>query len=322
MCKPSYFPGWKTTACLLIFSVIGFSAAVAGSLQADLSTEIGIISGTTDYSVGGGIATAEGRYSARFPLSRLVFPIDAYLFTISAGLTWNDRLSGSFSWSRNVTDEPGKMRDYDWEASSGRLYIYSESDLDMTAETVSGEIRYAVFQLDLDQYSAFFRQGDRWHFLVGVHYLYQQFDFNAYDTRQTYPGQNIASDFVPGRTLAYAVDYLIPLVKLDTAYMAAGGSSLELSFGYSPYTRAADKDRHLLRDMRSEADCKGTAFMISCNLTFRFSKHWFAALRLSHLEIEADGTSRAVIDNEWDHTIDTILESRQSLAALRIGAGF
>ena len=322
MNKLRAFPGWKTIVCLLIYSLIGLSAEATCRLQTGLSVGSGIISGQTAYSVGGHILTSAGGHQAPFPISRLVFPIDIDLFTLGAGFVINDRLECSFDWIQNISNDPGKMRDYDWEIYSGQMSIFSESRLDMDARMFSGKIQYPVFLGNLDQFAVFFHQSDQWRLLIGAEYLFRRFDFNAYDTLQTYPGRNTGPDFVAGRTLAYTVDFLIPLVEMGMTIKTAGGSSAELNFGYSPYTRARDLDRHLLRAMRSEADCEGSAFLLSCDFKFVFLKQWFAALHLSHLQIEADGTSRTVIDNEWDHTIDTEIKSRQSLATFRIGAGF
>jgi outer membrane protease len=322
MKKLSHDQVWKITVCLLFISVMGISAEAAGRFQADLSAGSGMISGRTEYSVGGHITTPGGKYQTLFPISKLIFPVDTYLLTLNAGFTCNNRLMASMTWSTGLTDDPGQMKDYDWDVSSGQLSIFSESRLDMDSEMFSGKIQYPFFQADLDHYALFFHQGDQCRLMVGAEYLFRRFDFNAYDTFQTYPGQGIGPDFMSDHTLLYTVDYLIPLMEMGMAVKASGGSSAELCLGYSPYTKAKDEDRHLLRTMRSKADCTGTAILLSCDLRVVFFKQWYAALHLSHLEIETDGISRTITDNEWSHSIDAEIESKHSLATLRIGVGF
>ncbi len=313
---------WKKAVAIMLISLVCFSAEAVPLLQTDLSAGCGQMSGNTEYRVGGKISTANETYKVHFPVSRLSFPVESYLFFLRAGITYKDRLTGSVSWHQNLTDDPGKMKDYDWEMSPADLTIYSKSRLNMGARMLSGEIRYRLYRIDLAGYAPFFHPGDNWQLLAGGEYLYRHFDFRVYDTLQTYPGQNISPDFVPGRTLEYDVDYLIPLLKLGTALELAKGASVELAIGYSPYARAKDEDRHLLRNMVSTADCDGDAWMFSGRLRYLFADKWFAGLLLSYLEIETEGTSKTYINNRLEHIIDTEIISRQSLVTLTIGRNF
>lgn len=322
MKRSPIFADCKTTLFIFFILLVGFSTDAAGMFQADLSGGCGIISGESTYRIGGRVTTSAGSYKAHFPVSRLSFPIDIYLFSFTAGITLQDRLTGSISWQKGLTGDPDKMKDYDWETSPGVLSIFSESSLNMDAETFSGKIRYRLFQMDLDPHGSFFDPGDKWQWLIGAEYIYRHFDFRAYDTLQTYPGQSTAPVFVSGRTLAYEINYLIPLVTLGTALKRKDGASAGITVGYSFYARAVDNDRHLLRGLTSEADCHGQALMFSCRVRYPFFKKWFAALFLSCLEIETDGTSQTHINGEWNHTIDTEINSRQVQATLVFGLKF
>ena len=98
-----------------------------------------------------------------------------------------------------------------------------------------------------------------WQLLASAGYLYRQFDFKAYDTFQTYAHPRGRYDFVPGRTLNYAIEYQIPLLELGMLLNIMSHSTIGLSVAYSPLVEATDKDQHLLRGLVSYGDCEGDA---------------------------------------------------------------
>ncbi len=313
---------WKTFALFLLLSLIHPGAEAGDLFKTDVSAGCGILSGATEYRIGGRIKTPAGTFRTHFPVSRLDFPINAWLFELRAGMTMKDRLTGTVSWGTELTANPGKMEDHDWQTAPDVLSIYSKSRLDMSADLFSGKFDYRLYQFDLGQYAAAFHPGDRCRMSMGAAFLYRRFDFKAYDTYQTYPAKNTGADFVSGRTLDYRVEYYIPLLELGIDVNTETFGCAGLTIGYSPYAEANDEDRHRLRNLTSEADCDGEALRISFRYRYNFLKQWYAALRLSHLEIKADGTSVTYLNGTWDHSIDADIESRQSRASLVLGCVF
>jgi outer membrane protease len=313
---------WKTIAGLLILSFISLSAEADSLFRTDISAGCGSISGDTEYRIGGRVRNAGGAYVTHFPVSKLDFPIDAYLLSLNAGITFMDSLVCSLSWGTDLSSDPDDMRDYDWIHSPHELSIYSESSLDMEADLLSGKIQYFFCPVALDRYSSFFAKEDRLRLLAGAGYTYRQFDFEAYDTSQTYLDQSKNDVFVPGRTLTYSVEYRIPFLELGVLLETTDKITAELSAGYSPFVDATDKDRHLARDLSSRGECDGEALILSFNCSYNFFEHWFASLVLSQLTIETEGTAQTHINDSWSYAIEEEIESEQFLATLELGFRF
>ncbi|MEW6078774.1 MAG: omptin family outer membrane protease [Thermodesulfobacteriota bacterium] len=312
----------KTVVGLLVAAIIGLPAGAGELFQADVSAGCGAISGDTEYRIGGRVRNAGGTYVTHFPVSKLDFPIDAYVLSLNAEIAFLNSLVCSFSWATDLSSDPDDMRDYDWIDSPDELTIYSESDLDMETDTLSGKIQYRFPAIGLGRLPLFFSDADRLRLLAGAGYLYRQLDFEAGDTWQTYPGGSRQDVFVPGRTLNYSVEYRIPFLELGARLETADNITVECSAGYSPYVDATDKDRHLTRNLTSRADCDGDAWLLSFRGSYPFLERWYGALSLSQIYIEADGTADTYINDSWSYSIEEDMESDQFTALLEVGVRF
>ena len=62
-----------------------------------------------------------------------------------------------------------------------------------------------------------------------------------------------------------------------------------LSFAYSDWAEARDRDDHVLRYKLSEADCQGQAYLINVDLEWNFLPQWVLGLDAEYMDIETTG---------------------------------
>lgn len=168
---------------------------------------------------------------------------------------------------RNINDGSGFMKDSDWAtddvdiaevgAPHPGLDIYSESDADLTAQTVELSFVYNIFRQQRVK--------------VGpvVKYLYQKFEYDVFNTDQVgYGPYSAFTGYIPGPTLEYEVTYSMLAVGVNVEYPPFTPLRTHLQLAYAPMVSARDRDDHLLRYKLSEGSATGTAFLASLGLVW------------------------------------------------------
>lgn len=319
----------KTVPLFLIMMVF-CTAATSARAEIDLSLGGGYLSGDTQYRIGGKTVTADETYELHFPLSELVFPLDAYMLKADLGVTFRDHWSMRLSAATNLTRETGKMEDSDWGVwnDSETLDIYSQSDTEMKALLLDGKVAYLFYighspQGDLVQARG--SRAIRFSFGIGLGFRYQDFEFDVYDVDQWYPfDPELGHDRVVGKVIDYEVRYKIPYLEGSISMNVAERFQLDLAVGYAPMVDFQDKDRHLLRDMVSIADhdWNGKAYFINLKGRYQLSSRWYLEASFEAMQIESKGRMDDFIGGVWDHSIAHEIESHQYSSFLAFGCSF
>lgn len=332
---------------VLVLVILMTTPVFALDPKGDVEVGLERLSGHTTYAIGGGLRIdGEGPGQVHFPISELEFPLDAYLCSVEAGITFADAFRFGLGYKKSLSGE-GTVKDSDWGYwwLNGRpwgrqetLDIYSESDGAVDALIWDGRLSYtwhhalSANQFGLDDLGVKF----------GLGYIRQRFDFEVTDLDQWYPSyplyrNSIESDptlppatkaavkghiLVPGKVLTYSVTYtFFPMLEVGAVAVFHQRFSLEGGLGYCPWVRAEDEDHHLLRDKVSEGDCDGTAFLGSLKIGYALSRSLTLGLSYDLITIETDGvqTQRAP---DFAGEIDQTIESRQQYLGLNLGYRF
>ena len=320
----------RTTVSFLSFLMICFIFLPGLVIAADydFSLGTGYLTGDSTYQIGGHIDDVNlGPADIHFPLSELMFPLDAVMLQAKFGIDFTDRWRFSISGQTNLTSDTGKMEDSDW-LSPGSLDIYSESDTEMRALLFDGKLRYTFYQGYYGQTSANSTKGGSdllFAYSAGLGYKHQLFDFEVSNVDQWYPSSpSTPHDRVSGLVLTYDVEYWIPYLELAMDISKSDKFSFELGFAYAPVINVKDEDHHLLRNKVNVADhdWNGSAHFFTVKGRYNFNDRWYMTAEIEKMRIESEGRSDASFFGVYDHSIDHKIESNQLSGFLTVGYSF
>lgn len=255
--------------------------------QSSLGPTIGYLNGDTTYHI--------SYYSGPSGIeSELEFPLK----TVMAGIAWIYRSERSgrnagfilnARWLTNLDNGTGKMKDSDWltddldivevgSAHPGKD-IYSESDIQLKATVID-------LNVTLDS-----KRKSKWHIMPIFGYKYQNFQFDVSNTYQVGYGPYAPgyTGFIPGKTLDYEITYNIFYIAATSRIVSNDSFTADLKLGFSPYTKADDRDDHILRAKLSTANTDGYAYLAELNAKWNMSEYWWFNLRGEYLNISTTG---------------------------------
>ena len=185
---------------------------------------------------------------------------------------------------RTIDNDAGIMKDSDWienDAAFGKAPhegkdLYTESDAEL-----EGMLFDAIWAYH-------FSLGPNWGLGPMLGFRYEELHYEIYGYRGYYWTEPVCGQ---GKVLDYQVIYKIPFIGLSSETLLGGKDQLLLSmgFGYSNWVEARDRDDHLLRFKLSEAECEGTAYLLTLNLDWRFYPGWVLGVGAEYVDIDTSG---------------------------------
>lgn len=298
-----------------------FTTIQCAAEETDTSLDLSLskFSGATDFQIGGLVRLADGSSGfVHFPLSKLEFPSDMWLFGVGFKAQYPDsQITGRISTS--VAESTTTMKDSDWGVPSinpsttpDTLDVYSESKNEGELQML--ELRYASIRPQ----TIFNSTG-----LYGVGVLLQQYHFDIHDGLQVYPSTGAAPDPLPGNVLKYDLDIFVPYIFLRLENNATNnGLSWYGELAFSPLAKVEDKDQHLLRNRVSRGDYDGNAIIYDLGVILQQSNMYRFALSYRHIRITSDGDQRVVDDGIYSHTIYAENNSDHGIFSLTVTVPF
>ncbi len=262
-----------------------------------------------------------------FPVSELKYPLDVYMGRLDVGLSIN-RWSLSAYAEKNINDGAGKMKDSDWAVpwkdpvgtpweedwwiwryvdelgnDLGNMKdIYSESESDLDALILDCKIEYKFYDTKIKK-----SVDTSVNASFGIGYMYQK---HSYDTRliAQYDLRHNRKD-IDGETITipdlfnmsyagtgeitntYEITYEIPYFVISVQEKI-GKTEAKLSYAYSPFVKAKDKNEHLIRipgPITGEGDCEGHANIYSFRLLYYPLPYWFISFNFNYTKIKTTG---------------------------------
>lgn len=311
--------------CWLLVGVL-LLPSLSQAMVIDTSLGVGYLKGDTQYEIGGLVVDASGSTALHFPISRLEFPLDAWMLkgevALKAPRGWTLNLQGQ----TNLTGDAGKMKDSDWGVfevvDPNRLDVYSESDTDKTLLILDASLDYRFAPVPYQGSGA---ENLLFTYFAGVGYKYQKFEFDNSNADQWYPSvPSQPHDFMPGLGLTYDIQYNIPYLKAGFDLTHGFAGTLSLSASYSPVLNLKDEDNHLLRGKRNVADhgWDGTAWGVSAEYSYDLTPCWHVGVEFAGYWLQSNGRADAYFDGVWDHSIEHRVKSSQVSGFLSLGRSF
>ncbi|MDD3581615.1 MAG: omptin family outer membrane protease [Desulfobacca sp.] len=274
---------------------------------------LGYLTGDVTYQIGGkykGISFGEAfQGKVNFPLSELKWPLDLLMFTLGGELRFLKNWELRIAFSKNLTDEPGKDEDSDWEDESRPKVktCFGTSDTAFSGYILDLGMRYWIIEKQVNRDLA-------WAIAPGASLLYQEFSWD---------GSNLVQyDLITGEcsreagpVIAYKFNLLMPFLDLAGRLTYKRLSCLA-SFAYSPWLIAKDKDFHLLRDRFTKTKAYGDGFKVAWQGRLALSQHWFVHLSGDWLQFSA-----ANMDQNWGLVGTWSIEHKITSSQLSIKGG-
>jgi outer membrane protease len=283
---------------------------------------LGYLTGDVTYQIGGKTRGTFGGQAAsmknHFPLSELKWPLDMLMWTVGGELRFLKKGELRVAFSKNLTDQPGKMGDSDWEEDPTAPHMkttFGTVDTAFSGYILDLGVRYWLLEKQVNRDFA-------WALAPGLGLLYQQFSWDGYNLVQTdlYSGDQIRQ---AGPTIAYKFNLLMPLLEIASKLTYKRLSFL-VSYGFSPKLYVQDKDFHLLRNKFIKTKAYGYGFKLGWESRYDLSRHWFFHLsgdwlwlRANHMD-ENWQTFGNTLSNTW--SIEHRITSTQF--SIRGGVGF
>lgn len=275
---------------------------------------LGYLTGDVTYQIGGKFkyTTPGNPLSGKlhFPISELKWPLDLLMFTVGGELRFLKKGELRIAFSKNLTDQPGKIEDTDWEEDRSQPHwktTFGTSDTTFSGYVLDLGLRYWLLEKKVNQDFA-------WAIAPGVGLLYQEFSWDGSNLVQVdqFTGERIT---VAGPVIAYKFNLLMPLLEL-AGKLTYKRLSLLPSFAYSPRLIAKDKDFHLLRSKYITTKAYGRGFKAGLQGRFTLSRHWFLHLSGDWLWFRAKD-----MDQNWQYGNTWRIEHEITSTQLSIRGG-
>jgi len=273
-----------------------------GNVWAALEHKYGYVT----YEIGGDYSNSEGAsVTYWFPISRLKWPINAFMAEIGSEIHLGKRLEIKGSISHNITSNLGnsKVEDSDWVFDPA-IYgdtpdIYSESNSDFKG--YGGDIQARFWILDRH-----YSNNSSFSLGIGAGFSYQHYDWEASNVDQWSPSGYYGNShfYRSGLIGTYKSELFMPYLELAIR-SKFGKADITGTIGGSPYLWARDEDNHLLRYKLMKTDAHGYSLKAGIQANYNFTEHWFAGLRFNLLYFHAKGTQKGYQyadlyeDNRW-----------------------
>ena len=209
------------------------------------------LTGFSTYTIGGLTESKLGQFAYHFPVSKLRFPTNTDVASISVSSYLSPRVLTHLQIKKNTSYYAGKLQDSDWLSPDETIQdIYSESDTQLHFYSVDLTVRIPL-------QSIIYKNNNKTLYRLFLGYKYQNFSFTAYDLVQWYPSTPLKKKITqPGTVITYQLKQYIPYWTFDMT-QTLGSLTIEFSGSYSPFVTINDIDNHILRSKLANGSLKG-----------------------------------------------------------------
>lgn len=243
-----------------------------------------------------------------FPRTRIEFPLDVYMGSISAGYS-SDNWVANASLKFNINDPQSRAKDEElavayWDSSAGHWWyntyygsgvqeayatdVVQNLDVDLDALIFNAEGLYRFYASRATAPSSF-------ECFFGIGYEQRDFEYSG-EVRSITVADDI-NDWSYTQDRASGIDYTIRY-SIPYLVLAASGESenifAQARFGYSPLTTAKDSQANYLGRFagpyNADGDCDGSAYLAGLEMRFDLTPHWSINYVFDYLKIRTKGT--------------------------------
>lgn len=292
----------------------------------DLAVTVDLMSGESEFTVGGWATTPTGGERLQWPLSRVEFPLDVKLLTFHGAFHGGERFRAQASVGRTITDEAGTTRAYDWGVRSSdpsSLDVYSTSRTLLKATLVDVHCAYRIWSKPIYRHAI----NSYWAVDIGLGYLYREMGFDVSRIDQwspsegAIPGSRGGHEHHAGHAMKHDMTYRVPYAQI-AIQERVGAFHVELAGGYSPLTEVTADGRHMVRGFASDGRYDGDAAVGRLSARYSFHPQWYLRVDANYLYVAAKGDSTITVGGLYDHEIETEIRAHMFAAGVGIGCRF
>lgn len=290
-------------AIIFAFSVLRCS----GIENNNASLGTGFLTGNLTYQIGGLVTGSFGSGRLHFPLSELKWPINAQVLISGTDILINDSCEFKCKLMKSIRSNAAKMEDSDWtlEFLPCLKTIYSESDTEFQGYAVD-----TSFHLLINNQKSSFLNKPQNKYSLGLGILSQEYKWNASNVDQWYPlDASAAHEKATGLVGTYKAMLLAPYFEV-TANIIKNRYVLSSSFAFAPYSEISDEDNHILRQMLSKGNSKGTGIKAGLTGQYNFTKNIFIIVQADYLALKLNGSSNTVFYEGVDKGLEWNIENK------------
>jgi len=303
------------TMGVCFFLLCGIPAWCQG-LDLNMNVGAGQMAGKTVYQIGGLITYADGSADEYwFPISELEWPLDFYIASAHADLTFHDQVFVGADVIKNMSRAAGWMKDSDWIAAPNSFDVYSESRTRGEALLWNAHADYIFYHSE--------KEDQEIDLMLGAGYWHQKFGYHGYSVLEEYPSSpSTPPNDVQARAITYDITYEVPYVELAT-FSKYGRFTGYFHLGWSPFASAEDVDHHLLRNKvcRGESD-EGRAYLFGVKAGYELIDSWTLGCQFDYTKIDTDGSQDQWINDAYLGELEWKAFSEQMLVQVTLGYSF
>jgi outer membrane protease len=262
-------------------------ACLSSELFIETGPELRYIVGDSTYHISFDEPLAlggHGESELQFPIANVMAGVKVIVGTTHAKSSRKSKGRLCVRLLKTIDKDAGIMKDSDWienDAAFGKTPhkgkdLYTESDAEL-----EGMLFDAIWAYH-------FSLGHNWGLGPMLGFRYEELQYEIYGYRGYYWTESV---YGQGKVLDYQIIYKIPFIGLSSETLLGGRDQLllSMSFGYSDWVEARDRDDHLLRFKLSESKCEGAAYLLTLNLDWRFYPRWVLGVGAEYLDIDTRG---------------------------------
>jgi hypothetical protein len=187
-------------------------------------------------------------------------------------------------WFGVVTQPTRAMKDSDWIENDAAFEEVPHAGKDLYTES-DAQLQGTIFDIN---YAHYFALNNSWSLGPIIGSRYQEFEYDIYGYRGIYWTTPVSGE---GKILEYKIAYKLPYIGLSSGLLFGRNNQfqLHLTFAYSDWAKAEDRDNHILRYKLHKGDCEGEAYLINLNLDWRSYSRWILSLGAEYVDIETRG---------------------------------
>jgi len=304
---------FKIFLYVLFFTLVNtlFSMTYSEGVQTSLSVGLEKQEGDITYEVGYKtipVPDANERDNG-FPISRLEFPIDMTLISITGDIVLKN-FQFIIGLKKNLTGSD-VMKDSDFRYNAlPRLITYSENHSKADQYAFKASLLYKI----LTRYKL--------NLFAGVGYNYQKFEFITTNNFQMDYDDLSGWDYdkFNGHFIDYEVKFSYPFLEIKIDYHTKDSMFVfQAGISYSPFVEAEDKDIHHQTQRISSGVCDGDAYTLSLKGIYTIKDNLSFVLGGNYLRMDTDGRMRQ--DDFSGNTfgaVDETIDSEQLTIGLAI----
>lgn len=321
--------GYFITIIIAAFLVCVPATSSASKIFTKIGPELRYIKGDSTYHISFDNSWASGGHCE----SELEWPIDNWFVGVnllvgSRGGSKNpNQTNGRFNLQllARISEDAGTMKDSDWIENDGYYGYPLHSGKDLYGELDARLEEGFIFDVN---YAYNFPLHKRVSIGPMLGFRYKEFKWSGWNLVQRNFGPYVAADYTDTHGwewIRYDIASRIPYLGVNSEILLGKNDQMRLGLNvvYSHWVNIDDKDTHLYpdwdaanpglnRDMISQGDCEGEAYMIRIEACWSFSPNWSLDFGGEYIDIDTEGSmtqTHYINGVYWGSSTGTIKET-------------